>query len=268
MELFVCNKNSNENLNYGFGIRMDIDFRVPTGGLIPNTSQPIKFEFTGDDDLWVYITDNETGTSQLVLDMGGAHKESHGVIDFNAKTATVDLVHPGTEYGDLVSNTGYVYLSKDNMGWSNDSTYAYFFNANGKVGNAWPGHKMSTYGDGNNLRVEIPQGDTSVTFNNNSGSQSKDISLSGANGAYWLSSDGTGNQWDDAPDDAGIKSSVVKNFEFDKSTDQKTYTMTVFYMERGLIESNMSINFTMTPLTNDLEVTKDVITTSVNKGIA
>ncbi|MBQ8538563.1 MAG: starch-binding protein [Ruminococcus sp.] len=262
------NKNSNENLNYGFGIRMDIDFRVPTGGLIPNTSQPIKFEFTGDDDLWVYITDNETGTSQLVLDMGGAHKESHGVIDFNAKTATVDLVHPGTEYGDLVSNTGYVYLSKDNMGWSNDSTYAYFFNANGKVGNAWPGHKMSTYGDGNNLRVEIPQGATSVTFNNNSGSQSKDISLSGANGAYWLSSDGTGNQWDDAPDDAGIKSSVVKNFEFDNSTDQKTYTMTVFYMERGLIESNMSINFTMTPLTNDLEVTKDVITTSVNKGIA
>lgn len=265
-------KDSNENLNYGFGIRMDIDFRVPNGGVIPGTNTPIKFDFTGDDDLWVYITDKETGASQLVLDMGGAHKESHGAIDFSTKTATVDMVYD--DGSTPATGTRYVYLSKDNVGWSNDSTYAYFYNSNGDVGNAWPGYKMSTYGDGNNLRVAIPSGATHVIFNNNAGAQTGNIELANTNGAFWLTNTLGVNQWDTPPTDAGLssvaggyKENVTKSFTFNNQNDQKTYTMTVFYMERGLIESNMSISFTMTPLTNDLEVTKTLNTASVNSGL-
>ncbi len=265
-------KNSNENLNYGFGIRMDIDFRVPTGGVIPNTSTPIRFDFTGDDDLWVYITDNETGKSELVLDMGGAHKESHGYIDFSTKTAKVDAVHTGGE-----NDPRYVYLSKEDAGWDSRNTYAYFWNDNGTVGKEWPGYNMQSYVDGGtNLRTGIPTGAKYVKFCNyydgNTHNQSDDKTLSTANGAFWI--DGNiAKDWGSKPADAGLdptpakSSSKTKSFTFDNTNDQKTYTMTVFYMERGLIESNMSISFTMTPLTNDLEVTKDISTANLNSGL-
>lgn len=264
---------SNDNLNYGFGIRMDIDFRVPTNGLVPNTSTPIQFDFTGDDDLWVYITDNETGVSQLVLDMGGAHKKSHGSINFNTKKATVDLVHTGGE-----NDPRYVYLSKDNTNWDSRNTYAYFWNDSGTVGNEWPGYNMSSYSDGgSNLRVGIPKDAKYVKFcnyyDNTTHAETSNITLSTSNGAFWLSSSLGVNNWDSKPSDAGLDptpataASKTKSFTFDNSDDQKTYTMSVFYMERGLIESNMSINFTMTPLDNDLTVAKNIDTTDVNPGL-
>ena len=241
---------SNENLNYGFGIRMDIDFRVPESGLIPGTSTPIEFTFKGDDDLWVYITDNETGESELVLDMGGSHKMSEGSINFNTKKATVKEVYD--DGGTSSTGTRYVYLSTSNTSWGN--RYAYFFNdSNTTVGTAWPGTAMTAY-DGN-YRIAIPSGATKVVFNNGAGSQTGDIDLKTTSGAYWLGSDLSVNQWDVTPSDAGLSSSsggilydVEKSFTFDNTDDQKTYTMTVFYMERGLIESNMEISFTMTPL--------------------
>lgn len=256
------NKISNENKNYGFGIRMDIDFRVPENGLIPGTSTPVTFEFTGDDDLWVYVTDNETGESQLVLDMGGAHKESHGVINFNTKTATVDHV----ENNSNVVSYGYVYLSKDKTGWGD--TYAHFSNDEGTVGEAWPGTKMSTYESSSNLRVQIPEGATKVVFNNNAGAQTAEIDLTSTKGAYWLTDTLDVNQWDKAPSDAGfVTGAAAKYFNFNNTDDQKTYTLSVFYMERGLIESNMKIAFTMTPLDNDLAVAKRVEADNVNPGL-
>lgn len=265
------NKNSNEHLNYGFGIRMDIDFRVPTGGLIPNTSQPIKFEFTGDDDLWVYITDNETGKSQLVLDMGGAHKESHGVIDFNAKTATVDLVHPGTEYGyetSVDTSNAITLTNSDNNNWGDDVRIWAWTSGEGewyygkKYGKTFLFSKDLIGSKGTPLGAQ-----TSFKFSkgNWQAESGQDLTLSN----YWGKGTNTNfSEWGPATVTCNASTNVVHNFDFDNSSSQKTYTMTVFYMERGLIESNMSINFTMTPLTNDLEVTKDVITTSVNEGIA
>ena len=47
----------------------------------------------------------------------------------------------------------------------------------------------------------------------------------------------------------------------------KTYHMTVFYMERGMIESNSKMEFTMTPARNDLKVKKIVETADVNYGL-
>lgn len=269
-------KNSNENKNYGFGIRMDIDFRVPENGLVPNSSTPITFDFTGDDDLWVYITDKDTGASQLVLDMGGDHKESHGQINFNTKTATVDKVHIGT---GTQTFTGYLYLNKDNAGWG--TPYAYFFNNSGTtVGNSWPGMAMSKYDSSNNYRIKIPDGATRVVFNNGNGDgTNQTVNVTDLSwGAYYLEGLSGGNwqvkNWAEKPSDAGsytvtcgTASSKTTSFTFDNTDSQKTYTMSVFYMERGLLESNMKIGFTITPLTNDLTVDKQINTADINTGL-
>ena len=74
-------KGTNSNLDYGFGIRLDIDFRVPKDGLLAD-DKPATFNFSGDDDLWVYIGEDSTGAdAELALDLGGDHKEASGSIN-------------------------------------------------------------------------------------------------------------------------------------------------------------------------------------------
>ena len=65
----------------GFGMKLDINFTVGAGGKINNVAQ--KFDFSGDDDLWVYID------GKLVLDMGGDHAKATGSIDFSTKKVSV-----------------------------------------------------------------------------------------------------------------------------------------------------------------------------------
>ena len=85
-------KGTNDNLDYGFGIRLDIDFRVPKDGLLAD-NKPATFNFSGDDDLWVYIGEDSTGAdAELALDLGGDHKEASGSINFNTMKATADDV--------------------------------------------------------------------------------------------------------------------------------------------------------------------------------
>lgn len=67
--------------NYGFGAKLQFDFTLTDDGKVqvgdsPNDKVPIKFFFSGDDDVWVYI-DN-----QLVLDVGGAHGKASGLLEF------------------------------------------------------------------------------------------------------------------------------------------------------------------------------------------
>lgn len=90
---------NNSWLDFGFGAKFEIRFNLPKGGEIQGTngqSVPITFEFTGDDDIWVFID------GQLVLDMGGAHKKANGVINFKDLTANVTTgevsINGSTEY--------------------------------------------------------------------------------------------------------------------------------------------------------------------------
>ena len=74
------NRNVNK-YNYGFGAKLQFDFTLTDDGKVqvgndPNNKVPIKFFFSGDDDVWVYI-DN-----QLVLDVGGAHSKASGLLEF------------------------------------------------------------------------------------------------------------------------------------------------------------------------------------------
>lgn len=79
-------------LNYGFGQKFDLKFKLTDDGTVvgknPNNQAdtqniPIEFNFSGDDDVWVFID------GKLVLDVGGGHGVVSGTINFNNKKATV-----------------------------------------------------------------------------------------------------------------------------------------------------------------------------------
>lgn len=72
------------NLNFGFGMKLELSFNMTNNGKIDGEN--IIFEFTGDDDVWVFIDD------YLVLDIGGAHGAVHGKIDFYKMNGVVDSV--------------------------------------------------------------------------------------------------------------------------------------------------------------------------------
>lgn len=119
-----------------------------------------KFDFTGDDDLWVYVDDN------LILDLGGDHSKTVGQINFADSSST------------------------------------------------------STY-----------QGTISQKNTNNT-----------------------------------LTSDTNKAFTLD--TDKKVHTMTIYYMERGMHESNLKFGFSMSPLENEFSVENEVDTTGLNRGLA
>lgn len=79
-------KCSASNYNYGFGTKLEFKFRLTEDGQVVGTdgsNHPIKFNFSGDDDVWVYVD------GKLALDVGGAHGKVTGQIDFKNKIATV-----------------------------------------------------------------------------------------------------------------------------------------------------------------------------------
>ena len=99
-----CKKN-----NYGFGAKFHMTFKLNPDGkvaTVDSNGDPLegagrvntRFEFTGDDDLWIFIDDH------LVLDMGGAHGASSGYIDFckqEAEATTAITLGEGNGKDDL-----------------------------------------------------------------------------------------------------------------------------------------------------------------------
>ena len=106
--------------DYGFGMRTDIEFNVGKDGKINGVDQ--VFNFTGDDDLWVYID------GKLVLDLGGAHKKAEGSIDFSTKTVTV---RTGTKsVNNVTRNTSFEF---DNQDPSKTHTLTMFYMERGMI---------------------------------------------------------------------------------------------------------------------------------------
>lgn len=85
--------------NYGYGAKLEIPFTLTSTGTVEddnNNEIPIRFYFSGDDDVWVFI-DN-----QLVLDIGGAHTKVSGVLEFDQRDGKKDTV---TSYVSRVKNS-------------------------------------------------------------------------------------------------------------------------------------------------------------------
>lgn len=85
--------------NYGYGAKLEIPFTLTSTGTVEDKYKneiPIRFYFSGDDDVWVFI-DN-----QLVLDIGGAHAKVSGVLEFDQQGDKKDTV---TSYVSQVKNS-------------------------------------------------------------------------------------------------------------------------------------------------------------------
>ena len=108
--------------NYGFGAKLQFDFTLTEDGNVVvgkdndgnDIKVPIKFFFSGDDDVWVYID------GELVLDVGGAHGKASGLLEFganntvtpyvssNKNTNTSDpMVYKGYESGETAKTVNY-----------------------------------------------------------------------------------------------------------------------------------------------------------------
>lgn len=179
---------SGNEVNNGFGVKFTIDFTVGENGKLADGSD-VTFNFTGDDDVWVFID------GVLVLDMGGAHAKASGHINFAKKTAVVD---------DAASVSGGAVINSGNT-WEN-----------------------------------IYSGDNSYLYDNNTVERAR------------LSN--------------GIDSKTFSDLGLDFKYDE-IHTMTVFYMERGMLESNFSMDFTMVPVPSGLTVSKDLNDSEINAGI-
>lgn len=76
-------------LNYGFGQRFDIQFRLTKDGTVTDSNGnkvSVEFNFSGDDDVWVFVD------GYLVLDIGGDHGRVDGTINFAERKSTVSRV--------------------------------------------------------------------------------------------------------------------------------------------------------------------------------
>lgn len=85
--------------NYGYGAKLEIPFTLTSTGTVQDNygnDIPIRFYFSGDDDVWVFI-DN-----QLVLDIGGAHARVSGVLEFDQRDNKKNTV---TSYVNRVKNS-------------------------------------------------------------------------------------------------------------------------------------------------------------------
>lgn len=267
-------KGTNDNLDYGFGIRLDIDFRVPKGGTLTN-GKDVTFNFTGDDDLWVYIGEDSTGAdAELALDLGGDHKEASGSINFNTMKATADNVF--ADYSPSSSSTKLTVPSDEF--WVKTGNYTDFCLY------VWQDESVGTPNNGKRYvkPYEVSDGfykfkksklgnNTNAIFckwqNINDGKLTKELTLSDLYGKMW-NGDGTPYSADVSshPTNLGTVSKTINNgVQLDPN---KTYHMVVFYMERGEAESNFSVNFTMTPANNDLKVTKALDTGDVVSEIS
>ena len=105
--------------NYGFGAKLQFDFTLTEDGNVVvgkdnngnDIKVPIKFFFSGDDDVWVYID------GKLVLDVGGAHDKASGLLEFGAGSTV-------TPYVSSNKNTD----TSDPMVYQTDTTKTVCFN--------------------------------------------------------------------------------------------------------------------------------------------
>lgn len=167
--------------NYGFGTKLQMDFTLTDDGMVETEKADgttektsIKFFFSGDDDVWVFID------GQLALDVGGAHGEVSGLLEFGA-----------TDDG---KNSVTAYVSKVKQGGTSGSDQ----DKNSVKSVTYNGEPINFYAQGTTL-----------------------------------------------PLDKG-----------------KKHTLTMYYMERGMWESNMAVAFNF-PDNNELQVQKEVDLTNV-----
>lgn len=176
--------------NYGFGTKLQMDFTLTDDGMLETddgngtkVKTSIKFFFSGDDDVWVFID------GKLALDVGGAHGKVSGLLEFGKANEK--------------NNSVTAYVSKVKKGGTS---------GNDKDGN-------------NPVKTVTYKGETIYFY-------------------------------------AESTPLVAENTPLVLAKGQK-HTLTMYYMERGMWESNMAVAFNF-PDNNELQVQKQVVLKNVD----
>lgn len=184
--------------NYGFGTKLQMDFTLTDDGKVETKNADgtkgrtsIKFFFSGDDDVWVFID------GKLALDVGGAHGKVSGLLEFG-ETETED-------------------------GKKKNSVTAY-------VSRVKKGGTLDKNDDKDKDEINVNSPVKTVTYNKDN--DNKEVINFYAQGT---------------------------TLTFDKG---QKHTLTMYYMERGMWESNMAVAFNF-PDNNELQVQKEVDLTNV-----
>ena len=179
--------------NYGFGTKLQMDFTLTDDGKVETKNADgtkgrtsIKFFFSGDDDVWVFID------GKLALDVGGAHGKVSGLLEFG-ETETED-------------------------GKKKNSVTAY-------VSRVKKGGTLDKNDDKDKDEINVNSPVKTVTYNKDN--DNKEVINFYAQGT---------------------------TLTFDKG---QKHTLTMYYMERGMWESNMAVAFNF-PDNNELQVQKEV----------
>ena len=101
--------------NYGYGAKLQFDFTLTEDGQIvvghddkgKEQTVPIRFFFSGDDDVWVFIDD------QLVLDVGGARAKAEGLLEFGEDASGKNTVTSYVSKIKASNNQNYDSLGSD-----------------------------------------------------------------------------------------------------------------------------------------------------------
>lgn len=172
--------------NYGFGTKLQMDFTLTDDGMVETEKADgttektsIKFFFSGDDDVWVFID------GQLALDVGGAHGEVSGLLEFGK--------------ADEKNNSVTAYVSRVKTGGTSDKDK-----------------------DEKNVKSAVK----TVTYNGE------------------------------------VINFYAQGTTLNDLDKGKKHTLTMYYMERGMWESNMAVAFNF-PDNNELQVQKEVDLTNV-----
>lgn len=173
--------------NYGFGTKLQMDFTLTDDGMVETEKADgttektsIKFFFSGDDDVWVFID------GQLALDVGGAHGEVSGLLEFGK--------------ADEKNNSVTAYVSRVKTGGTSDKDK-----------------------DEKNVKSAVK----TVTYNGE------------------------------------VINFYAQGTTLNDLDKGKKHTLTMYYMERGMWESNMAVAFNF-PDNNELQVQKEVELKNVN----
>lgn len=174
--------------NYGYGAKLEIPFTLTSTGTVKddyNNDIPIRFYFSGDDDVWVFIDD------QLVLDIGGAHAKVSGVLEFDQQGDKKDTV---TSYVSQVKNSktgnyGAEECDKNNHKTETNITYlgkteTYYKNASVSIPGLSTGkHTLTMY----YMERGMWESNMAVAFNfpdNNELQVQKEVKLDNVNPAF------------------------------------------------------------------------------------
>lgn len=265
------NRNDNNNLDFGFGIRLDIDFKVPEDGLIGEATTPQPQHPTiyvkSNSDPYVYAwtgTDNKQLGDWPGTKLTQKNSEGYYYVELSNLSYTDDfnvIVHDGsgkqsknlTGKGDTIidATSGFNNATSSSSSSSGPTPVTFNFSGDDDLW-VYIGEKQ----DGSDGKLVL---DLGGDHKETQGNINFNTMLATAGDVYADYSSGT----------PSVKNSknVTKQFNNGQHLDpNKTYHMTVFYMERGEAESNFSVGFTMTPANNDLQVEKNLVTEETDEN--